>query len=199
MTTPHKVPNLTHGDRTGCSLAFTLIWNGILIGGWIFLIKTGGWQEHATFLVLLTVPFALIGLLFAWGSVVNIMGLANPKASMQLSERSVSAGDELEVSWTFSGSTRRLKAVEVYIIGDIDSFKTTKSATEKPIKDFMPETLLHRCTEPSYYARGSARVEIPDTVQARIETRRATWKIQVRGSIALWPDAYVEEAVDVPR
>jgi hypothetical protein len=190
-------PTVSHSERTGCSVIFVLLWNAILIGGWYYLLETGRWKEAPVFLIVVTIPFAVIGLLFAWGSLVNIMGLANPRATIQLSEKSVSPGDELEVSWTFSGPIKRLKAVEIYIIGDIDSFKQTKSATEKPIRNFMPEYLLHRCTEPSYYARGVVSVVLPEAVKTRIETRRTTWKIQVRGSIALWPDAYVEEALDV--
>ncbi len=186
-------PATTPARRLIVTTVVAIFWNGIVSVFVGILIKEWGKGNIEWFLALFLTPFVLIGLLLLLGVAHGFLALFNPRARLTIDSRQLALGESSDLEWKFSGSTRRVTQLRIYLEGREEATyrRGTDTSTDKNVFATI-EIVKKSNADP-----GRARVEIPAGTMHSFKSdhNRIVWEIHVQGEIRYWSD--VDETFEI--
>jgi hypothetical protein len=170
-------------------IGVALFWNGIVA---VFVYQlVNEWAHHrgAWFPTLFLVPFVAVGLGLIWGVIYQFLGLFNPRAELSVGHAEIRVGDEVEITWQFSGGCERLRTVRMYLEGREQATyrRGTDSVTDKSVFAELP---IYQASGAQTPATGSARVKLPARTMHSFDApnNKIVWSVRLKGDVPWWPD-----------
>lgn len=186
-------PAMSPARRLIIMTVFMVFWNGIVSVFVGVLLREWGRGNIEWVLALFLTPFVLIGLLLLFGTVHGFLALFNPRPRLTIGSRQLELGDTSDLDWVFSGATRRIKKLRIYLEGREEATYTrgTDTSTDKNVFATI-EIASKPNAEP-----GRAMVQVPrDTMHSFTSNHnKVVWEIHVKGEIGYWSD--VDEAFEI--
>ena len=171
------------------ALFFALFWNGIVS---VFVFQAWkGWERGQPdwFLTLFLVPFVLVGLVMIGAVGYLALALANPRPRLTLEKTTVRLGDELRLTWLFTGRASRIRTLRILLEGREEATYQRGTDTHTDQEVFATHTLIDTGSDWEI-PRGTATVVIPgDTMHSfAADNNKIVWELKVAGEIDRWPD-----------
>ncbi len=171
------------------TLFFCLFWNGIVsvfVGQFIISWRKG---HPEWFMGLFMIPFVLIGLGLAVWFFRELLALANPRPTLQVTPGTPLAGGNLRVRWSFSDTVARMQRVRVLLVGREAATYRRGTNTTTDHSDFLRLPILDTADRAEMRA-GEVEVAVPpDAAPSFVaQNNKLEWFIAVEGEIARWPD-----------
>jgi hypothetical protein len=186
-------PAMTPARRLIIMTIFAVFWNGIVSVFVGVLLKQWGRGNFEWMLALFLTPFVLIGLLLLFGVAHGFLALFNPRPRLTIASRQLALGESADLEWEFSGATRRVKQLHIYLEGREEATyrRGTDTSTDKNVFSTI-EIARKTHAEP-----GRALVEIPGNTMHSFnsEHNKIVWEIHVKGEIGYWSD--VDETFEI--
>jgi hypothetical protein len=186
-------PAMTPARRLIILTIFAVFWNGIVSVFVGVLIKEWGRGNVEWMLALFLTPFVLIGLLLLFGVAHGFLALFNPRPRLTIGSKQLALGESADLEWQFSGATRRVRQLHIYLEGREEATyrRGTDTSTDKNVFATI-EIARKPNAEP-----GRARVEIPGGTMHSFnsEHNKIVWEIHVKGDIGYWSD--VDETFEI--
>jgi hypothetical protein len=171
------------------ALFFAVFWNGIVS---VFVFQAWKSWEHGQpdwFLTLFLVPFVLVGLAVIGAVGYFGLSLANPRPRLTVEKATPRLGDELRLSWLFTGRASRIRHLRIFLEGREEATYQRGTDTHTDREVFATHTLVD--TSNDWEIPGStAAVKIPDETMHSFAAanNKIVWEIKVEGEIDRWPD-----------
>jgi len=160
---------------------FAAFWNGIVL---VFLLNLFTW-----FLL----PFILVGVAAAGGTVYVFLSLFNPRPRLVVSSTAVPLGGAVEVQWRLTGRTLAVRALTVTLEGREEATyqRGTSTYTDRKVFAALP---IAEVEDPRKVAAGRTVFRVPaDTVHTfSADNNKIVWYLRVHGDIGFWPDVCEE-------
>ncbi|GAB4248859.1 MAG: hypothetical protein OHK005_15490 [Candidatus Methylacidiphilales bacterium] len=195
-------PKQTAGGAVFGALLFALFWNGI-IGVFIWQIIEGFRSGQTDwFLVLFSIPFVLIGLGLIGAVIYSAAAFWNPRFDLRVTGP-VTLGRPFRLEWRCLGSTNRLAALHLTLIGQEVQIYVSGSGKNRSKR--VERSTFHRKplinTQDRYHFSGGV-LEIPLPSEGVMPTLtgqacRIEWTLELRGRIRHWPDVAVDYPLNI--
>jgi hypothetical protein len=162
-----------------------LFWNGICGSIAYFGSRNG----MPIFAMVIVGVFLALGVAILIGAVYKTLQLLNPVTTVVCSQRFLYPGSEFEVSWFQKGNVSRIKLFKLILEGEESATYRQGTSSRTETKKFV-EKVIVETGDHSTMSRGFELVTLPEDTMHTFRASRNTirWYIQVRGSIAFWPD-----------
>lgn len=186
-------PATTPARKLMVTVFFTLIWNGIVSVFVYFLIKEWNKGHGEWILALFLIPFVLIGMLLLYAVAHGFLALFNPRPRLTINSRELSLGETFDLDWEFSGSTRSVKQLRIYLEGREEA--TYRRGTDTAI-DKNVFTTIEIAARPNADP-GRAQIDMPADTMHSFESgnNKIVWEIHIKGDIRYWSD--VDESFEI--
>jgi hypothetical protein len=188
-------PTATPALRLVRTVFVTVVWNVIVS---IFIVRLilewgRGNLELGTTLVL--TPFVLIGIFLLFTVAATFLAVFNPVPQITIHARHLSIGESSDLDWEFSGSTRRVERLRIYLEGREETIHRQGRFTSIEKNVFDTIEIANRTNA----GTGSAKLVIPITTMHSFKSthNKIVWELCVQGDIPLWPDVYEPFEVEV--
>ena len=186
-------PAMTPARRLIITAFFAIFWNGIVSVFVGVLIKEWGRGNVEWMLALFLTPFVLIGLLLLFAVAHGFLAIFNPRPRLTIGSRQLALSESADLEWQFSGATRRVKQLHIYLEGREEATyrRGTDTSTDKNVFATI-EIARKPNADP-----GRARVEIPEGTMHSFNSdhNKIVWEIHVKGEIGYWSD--VDETFEI--
>ena len=171
-------------------LFVALFWNGIVS---VFVWQVyKGWKAGSPdgCLTAFMIPFVLIGLLFLYGVLRQLLVLFNPRPHLTLSPGSPAIGESAWLQWRLSGRAAGVKRLRINLEGREEATYRRGTNTHADTNVFATVPVVDS-TEPFEMASGSASFVIPaDTMPSfKADRNKIVWTLKVAAEIPGWPDS----------
>ena len=149
------------------------------------------WQagDPDWFLTIFMVPFVLVGLAAFVAVGYMALALANPRPRITLASGRICLGDPLRIDWRFTGQSRRLSHLRIFLEGREEATYRRGTDTHTDREVFATLDLIDTANDWEI-PRGSAEIAVPDDTMHSFTapSNKIVWEIKVAGEIARWPD-----------
>jgi hypothetical protein len=178
------------GQFVGNSL-FALIWYGILAAAGQDVVKDL-LQGLADWNAAIWLLFVLFGLVFVRRAGYSFLGLFSPQPTITVSTASLSLGDSVELTWSFTRNPGLLTSLEIYLWGEerarvqCRGRRRTRVATET----FAELPIIK---SRSSLRSGKVQMTIPENSMHSFEAEHGgiDWSVQVFADVSLLPNVAV--------
>ena len=176
------------GKVIGTTFA-AVFWNGITS-----IFVTIAVQSHLKgnpewFLTFFIIPFVLIGIGLILAVFHSLLGLANPKLQLTLSESSPRLGETIELEWYANKPLHRLRKLTIELIGQEAATyqRGTNSVTDHST---FHQQLLLELDQPATLQRGNLQLNVPESCMHSFNSgnNKIEWYLKVLGEIPRYPD-----------
>ncbi len=194
-------PDVTPIQMLLGAIFVAVFWNGILS---VFL-----WQQVAAFQrrgfaaldwfpTLFLVPFVLVGLGMIGFVLYTLLAMFNPRPTLVVSSAAIPLGEDLQVTWSFSGRVNSIREFKITLKGT-ERATYRRGTTTTTDKATFAEITIVETTEMFDMEQGSANVTIPaDTMHSfDAPNNEIDWTLEVHGAIPLWPDVSASFSITV--
>lgn len=184
-------PKSTPLGQLGLGLLGTLFWNGLT---WtiIYFALIREPDRHWFPAIILSL-FALIGLVFVYALIRQVLILFNPRPRLTLSPSSPRRGEVGYLQWRLTGATGGARRLLVTLEGkeEVRYRRGTNTLTETKAFAAIP---LVDSTDSYQMLSGSMSFAVPsDTLPSfASQNNKVVWSIKARLEIANWPDSEEE-------
>ena len=137
-----------------------------------------------------------------WASIpFSVLALLNPRPRVSLTPGTLRAGESAQLQWSFRGSARRIRRLEIKLAATkvtVTRGKGSVSVATKPAG--LPNVpILERGNELPLESGGVSFTVPADTPPSSDGDTAIRWKLELHGDIAYWPDVNEEfEVVILP-
>ncbi len=164
-------------------------WNGIVS---VFLMDLIGSHRSGNpdwFLTIFLIPFVLIGIALILAIVHALLGLANPKLELTLSESSPALGDSVQLEWSSTKPLNKVRNLKISLQGEEAATYQRGTNSTTDTSTFHHDILLD-LDQPATQQRGILELTLPiDTMHSfDSSNNKITWKLCVDGEIPRFPD-----------
>ena len=167
-------------------LFITVFWNGITWTGCYHI-----WRDGDTIGMVFISLFVVVGLVLIFACINAFLKLFNPIVAIAVSYGAPQPGETLDLAWESTGLVRRIRELQLSIIGEevVTYVRGTTTTTERKIFQRLP--LANAKTE-SEMRFGSISIDLPpDMIHSfEAENNKIVWSVEVRGIIPWWPDIH---------
>ena len=164
-------------------------WNGIISVFLIQLIDSHRSGHPNWFLTLFLIPFVVIGIALILAIFHALLGLANPKLELRLSEASPALGDHVQLEWSATKPLTKVRHLKISLQGEEAATyrRGTNSVTDH--STFHHDILLE-LDQPASQQRGTLELCIPiDSMHSfDCANNKISWQLCVDGEIPRFPD-----------
>lgn len=176
----------------GCLLVFLVPFTAAWIAGVIVAMTAASalWPVLAF--------FAVAGLALALLCLHQILALTNPRAEIVLDGDEVPIGEIVELPWRLEGSTSRLTALTIELVGREEASYTRGTNRVTDREEFHASTLFSGKLGGAD-AQGTLRVTMPACAVPSFQGRsnQILWLVRFKAPIRFWPDVKDEIALPV--
>lgn len=172
-------------------LFFAVFWNGItwtilLLAIWPDVQKGDGFAWIPLLFISL---FVLIGAAVALAVPYYLMALLNPRVQVRVMPGSPVIGRPTRIAWSLTGRTDRVDLLTIQLVLREKATYTRGTNTTTDTKEVFRLDIA-RCEPGPELVEGDRDVTVPLTVPPSFKADRneLEWQIEVKGSIAWWPD-----------
>lgn len=180
------------------TLAFALIWNGIISIPATMAAEAWSAGKADWFLTLFIIPFILVGIGALGLFFYKLLALFNPVPQITLTPGTLTIGDNTGVEWNIPRRAERLQHFSLLLVGEEEARyrRGTNTVTDQSV---FYEQVLFETSDPRQARRGSISINLPThTVPSwESENNAIRWSLVVKGDIALWPDIDDTHSVQV--
>jgi hypothetical protein len=175
-----------------------LFWNGIVSVFVAQVVK--GWRSGSPdwFLTVFMIPFVLIGLGLACGTIYYLLALFNPRPRLTLTPGAVPLGGTVRIEWEITGRTDVLQNLRVRLIGSEEATyrRGTSTSTDRSV---FANLELADISSRMEMSSGTVTATIPGHLMHTFASsnNKILWSIHIHGSIGMWPDLKEEFPVTV--
>jgi hypothetical protein len=171
------------------ALLFAVFWNGITSIFVTIAVTSHLKGRPEWFLTIFIIPFVLVGLGMILYVGYTLLALFTPQPVVRVSSRSVRLGDLLVLNWTFGGSSRSIRQMNISVSGREEATYRRGTKTHTDTKVFREIPVV----ETDHFLKiqqGEAEIRIPEDTMHSFESahNKIVWTIQVKGEISMWPD-----------
>lgn len=194
-------PAMGRVGKLGCTLAFALLWNGI-VAPFVWIAVQGFRSGNPDwFVTIVMTPFVLIGLLLLSGIPYSILGLVNPKPRVRINRAALRAGESAYIEWSFVGMASRIRRLKIWLESSkviTESTSTDRSASVRTRTEPLGTIeVLERGSEHGVES-GTVTFSLPEDALPTSEGDEAVrWKLKLQGDIVFWPDVLEEYEIAV--
>lgn len=180
------------------TLLFCLFWNGIT--GIFVGIFVNGWMKGRPewFLGIFMIPFVGVGLFLVGFFIRQLLALANPRPTLEITPGNPQIGGRFSVRWKFNGAVHRMSRVRVHLVGR-ESATYSRGTTTTTDKSVFLRLPIAEVTDHATMRDGSAEIVLPNDTAPSFEANhnKLEWLLVVEGEIPRWPDVDDEFPVTV--
>jgi hypothetical protein len=135
------------------------------------------------------IPFVLIGIALILAIVHALLGLANPKLELTLSESSPALGDSVQLEWSSTKPLNKVRNLKISLQGEEAATYQRGTNSTTDTSTFHHDILLD-LDQPATQQRGILELTLPiDTMHSfDSSNNKITWKLCVDGEIPRFPD-----------
>ncbi len=179
-------PSMPPGRKLIVITLVAIFWNGIVSVFVVVLIKDWSRGNVEWIMALFLTPFVLIGIFLLFSVAHTFLAVFNPRPRLTIDSSRLRLGESSDLDWQFSGSTRRVKQLRIYLEGREEATyrRGTDTSTDKNI--FATIEIVRRPNADP----GRARMEVPgDSMHSfKSDHNKIVWEIHVQGEIRYWSD-----------
>ena len=154
-----------------------------VVGGlWYF----GGIKDALSFIVLVPLStFCLLGTFFLGR---RIVGLFNPRPTLELTPREIPLGGSVRLKWHFTGRTERLHSLQISLSGVEQTVHQLHRSAYTRSRVFHQKVLFHS-QAPDQLSAGERQFVFPTNTMHSFESDHNSiiWTIEVRAGVAWLP------------
>jgi hypothetical protein len=177
-------------------LIFCLIWNGVVTGMLIALVKSikSGHTEWG--LVLFAAIFGVVGIGVFIGLVHSLLALFNARPKITVSSNVIPLGDTINLKWQMIGNARKISRLAVKLEGQEAATYTRGTDTVTDTSTFRSIEIMSSDDYRDLLS-GNREVTIPENTMHSFaaSNNKITWAIKVTGEIPRWPD--IDESFEI--
>jgi len=182
------------GKRLGkffAMVAFSLVWNGIMVFPIYFSIKS--WQDGTpdvfiSFMAILLGPAGLlmIGLMF-----LRLFAIFNPRHTLTLTPGTITLGEPTNLNWQINGKAHRLSRFTIYLVGLEEAEFERGTDTVSVTKVFFEKVLID-IQDLKKESTGSLEIDLPANSGKLMPSWESThnrikWALYVRSKMSRCP------------
>jgi hypothetical protein len=182
-------------------LLIGLVWNGI-VGVFLFQViqmwSRGGGGPVKWFLTVFLIPFFGVGVLLLGLLVHSFLGLFNPRPRLRVSASGVPPGGTIDLSWHFTGRSRRIRQLRLFLEGREEATyrRGTRTSTDKSV---FATVEVAKLTNPADVRAGTAKVTVPAGAMHSFASanNKILWSLHLKADIPNMPDLDEEFPITV--
>ena len=177
-------------------LFFCLIWNGVVTGMLIALVKSikSGHTEWG--LVIFAAIFGAVGIGVLVGLGHSFLALFNARPKITVSTNVIPLGDTIDLKWQMTGNARKISNLSIHLEGQ--EAATYRRGTDT-VTDTSTFTSVEIMSSDDYrdIVSGKQELTIPKNTMHSFSAsnNKITWAIKVAGEIPRWPD--IDESFEI--
>jgi hypothetical protein len=177
-------------------LVFALIWNGFIL---FFMRQVNAGSDGGLvggFFSLFMIPFILVGIGVAAGSVYAFAAIFAPRFDLQLAAGELKPGRSVRLQWRRSGGFGETRDFALLLLGREEA-TYSQGSSNSTARSVFHEEVLFESTVPQAISTGAVSVRIPsDAVPTfRGEHNRIRWFLVLQARVPRLPDIHDEREI----